>query len=314
MEYTRSGNESIAHARGFSTAAEMRAYYERNGYPGARKRETRESEEEAHTRTLETAARLRDRIAAHAPSARSDVLAAELATANTKAERRDAVNRFMAAQRSPEEAREEARFHAFLRSPGHERAYEARFAPQQESALGQGGAIVPPRFSAAVIHAAKEFSNLLRDFEVWESAHGETYTRATYSQFSPGQAQTENTNWTQGPAVTYGQQSWGYCPTYVADYTATYQLLRDSFAYPDAAEGSGFNSDSYLRPDVNGAVGGFPQSAPVVKPTSAAAFAAHVAAVLGEGIGRAIAPAATAVFAAISAQGAWAAGNSGGYV
>lgn len=238
-----------------------------------------------------------------APSVRSDALAASLATARTRSERRDAVRRFMEAQKSPEDAR----FTQWLRGQGHGRAYEDR--AMGEASLTTGGALVPERFSDSVIRQMKEFDGILRHAELWRSDYGEAYERPVTAQFSTAATATENAAFTEGPYPTIGHQPWAVCPTYAASFVASNQLVQDAFTYTTPA-GPGFTA--FEGADSTYGVLSPPQ-APDVN-LSNAGLDDFVSSALGESLGRAIAPVAqTALYAAISGVGANS-GQNGGYV
>ena len=149
------------------------------------------------------AARAKSAVESHAPTLRSDILAAELRTATSKAERRDAVRRFEESQpRTPEDIR----FVNWLRSTGHERAFESRAAG--EGTGSAGGFWVPTRFYADVIYYMREYDGFLKAFEPWESSHGEAYNRVAYSEFTAASAVSENSPITEGPEPTMYQQAW----------------------------------------------------------------------------------------------------------
>jgi hypothetical protein len=228
---------------------------------------------------------------AHQPSARSDALHAELGTAKTRAERRDAVSRFMAEQ-------------------------EQRAAG--EGTGSAGGNLVPTLWNAAVIRLMRDYDGLMRDFEYWETGDGAPYTRAIAAQFSAAATQTEGNAFTDGPYPTLTQQAWGDAPTYAASYTASNQLAQDAFRTPNAiASGGGNYAETVMVPvDAGGQLtssGASQQLAPISSVTPDQAMDAFVASVLGESLGRALAPVARdALYAAIVAQGA--VSDSGGFL
>jgi HK97 family phage major capsid protein len=217
MYDNRSADEQIATARGFKSAAEMRSYFERNGFPGQK----RMSEDELHARDLEIAKSIQ--ALKDVPTARSQALTAELATAKTRSERRDAVRRFEAAQRTPREAR----FSSWLRAREHSWAFEDRAA--SEGTPTAGGNLVPPGFNKSIVHYMRDFDSLYGSFEVWDSDDfGSTVVRPVYTQFSAASTDTENAVIAEGPEPVIAQQSWPLCPTYAATYTASFQLVDDA--------------------------------------------------------------------------------------
>jgi HK97 family phage major capsid protein len=217
--HNRSTDEHIAEARGFTSVTEMRGYFERNGYPGQK----RVGEADLHARDLRIAQDLQAQMSAEAPSARSDALSAELATAKTKGERRDAVNRFMASQRTPQEAR----YVSWLRAREHSYAFEDRAAG--EGTGSAGGDLIPPGFNADIIHYMRDYDSLFGAFEVWQSDDfGGPVVRPAYSQFSGAATDTEGTAFTEGPAPLIANQQFGDAPTYAASYRASFQLVDDA--------------------------------------------------------------------------------------
>lgn len=234
------------------------------------------------------------------PSVRSDVFAAEMRTARTRAERREAIDRFMSSQRSAEEAR----FAAWLAAPEHGRSFEDR-------AIGEAGsALVPPSFYNSLIHQLKEFDGLLKATETWTSPHGEEVQRPVYSEFSSASAQaTEGTAFTEGPYPVLAQQEWPQASTYAASFVASFQLVQDAFNYTTPASAWNPLNDEGGSPEI-GTVNANP--APVVNPHNVG-LDAMVSSALGESLGRAIAPVAqTALYSTISGVGA--ASGAGGYV
>lgn len=158
-------------------------------------------------------------------SARSDVLAAELRTARTKNERREARRRFFSEQRDTNEAR----FSAWLRQPEHGRAYEDR--AMGEAAGTAGGFLVPQRWLDNVIHEMKEYDALLNGVEEWRSDDfGNATLRPIYSQFGESAAVGENpaTAITMMPAPVLAQQSWPLAPSYASQFVASIQLREDA--------------------------------------------------------------------------------------
>lgn len=287
---TRTVDEYIARARGFDSVDEFRA---------ARNPKAPTSDEDLLRQARELGI---------TPGARSDVLSAELATAKTRSERRDAVNRFMASQRSPEEAR----FTSWLRSDGHEMIPESR--AMGEGTGSSGGNLVHPRFSDMVIHYAREYDGILKACELWETEHGEAYNRAAYSEFAAGATATENVAFTDGPFPTIAQQAWPQASTFAASYVASFQLIQDAFRETlPTSNSTWFNDSPYIQPGGSTAYQGKAGSAPFTNPTAAPQLDTLVSAALGESLGRAIAPvASTALYAMITAQGA--VSDSGGYV
>jgi len=202
----------------------------------------------------------------------------------------------------------EARFREWLASPDASIALSSRAAG--EGSGSAGGFTVPERFNANLIHQLREYDGLLSGFEVWNSSDGEITNRPVYSQFSSAVAQTENASFTDGPAPTLTQQAWGIAPTYAASFTPSFQLVQDAFNYPVETSG-GFNVFEGADPKY-GVMR--PPSAPVVGNIGNRTLDEWVAAMLGESMGRVIAPVAqSALYAGIAAVGA-ASGADGGYL
>jgi hypothetical protein len=214
----------------------------------------------------------------------------------------------MNAQPTPEEAR----FSAFLRSPIHARAYEARFAPGAEGTGSTGGYTVPQRFLADVVHQMRESQTLLKAYELWESEHGEVTNRPTYAQFATaGSSLSENTQVTANPAITFAQQAWPLAPTYSAEIVVSNQLLMDAFRYPDLSTGNFGASGIERNPN---SVVYEAEGAPVINGYRNDSLDALIASNLGEALGRSLAPVAqTALYSTISGVGA-SSGQNGGYL
>ena len=188
---------------------------------------------------------------------------------------------------------DEARFREWLARPESSVAFGVRAA--SEGTGSAGGFMVPARFNADLIHALREYDGLLSAFELWNSPDGEVTNRPVYSQFSPAVAQTENASFTDGPYPTLAQQAWGLAPTYAASFTPSFQLVQDAFNYPNVTSGDSM---------------GIERSNPFDNRT----LDEWVAAMLGESMGRVIAPVAqAALYAAITAVGA-ASDAAGGYL
>lgn len=247
------------------------------------------------TRDAERAKAISAAVEAHAPSLRSDILSAELRTAKTRSERRDAVRRFEASQLPPEEARAEASFKRWLRDGGH--SWFTRAAG--ESTGTAGGYTVPQRWSAELIRLMKDYGGaLLSQFELWESPDGNPTVRPVGSAFTAAAAQTENNAITYGPDAVFGQQNWANdCPTYAASTRVSNQLVMDAFRLPAAHEGGWDIGERF--PDAS---------------SDNRTLDELVMSMLAESLGRVLAPVATTgVYSAINAQGANS-GQNGGYV
>jgi hypothetical protein len=188
---------------------------------------------------------------------------------------------------------DEARFREWLARPEASIAFSARAAG--EGTGSAGGYAVPQRLNADLIHALREYDGLLSAFELWNSPDGEVTNRPVYSQFSPAVAQVENASFTDGPMPSLNQQAWGLAPTYAASFTPSFQLVQDAFNYPNVTSGDSM---------------GIERSDPFANRT----LDQWVAAMLGESVGRVIAPAAqTALMAGITTVGATS-GGAGGYL
>lgn len=167
-------------------------------------------------------------------TARSDLLAAQLRTAMTKTERRDAVQSFMSSQASPEDVRAMTRadqdLRAFIRGARNTNLYESRAAG--EATAGAGAELVPPGFATSVIRYLKEYDGVLSDVEDLETPHGEAWKRPQVSAFTAaGAAVTENNQVPDGSAslVAFaGQQAFGQTPSYAALLITSFQVLQDA--------------------------------------------------------------------------------------
>jgi hypothetical protein len=268
--------QQIAEARRMSVREVRQRAYEMETRVDGGIRETRSSgltEGELHQRDLARASRLREQFASE--------------PVKPVSQRSAAINRAANA----DEVRE---LNAWLAAPQHARIFENRAAA--EATGSAGGFTVPPRFSSALIHQLREFDGFLNAFELWESPHGEAFTRPSYSQFSTAVAQTsENTSFTDGPYPVLTNQAWPLAPTYAASFTASYQLVQDAFIEGQTRRGGSFNADN----------SGAPQNR---------ALDEWVSAALGESLGRVIAPVGSAaLYAGIAAVGATS-GQNGGYI
>ena len=218
----RSENEAIAEARGFSSAAEMRAFFKENGYPGEKRvgsapEGRRSVEDAAHARDLEIFRKYQGAEPVNAPSARSEALGEELRTARTKAERDRAVDRFMASQKSPDEVR----FAQWLQSPGHELRAAA------ESAPSAGGYLVPPGWYQQALHLAREYSGIMAGWDAFETTVGAATVQPSYSAYTATTNVSENAQVTDGPYSVIGQRSWPAAKVYSGSVTASFQLVQD---------------------------------------------------------------------------------------
>ncbi len=164
-------------------------------------------------------------------------------------------------------------------------------------ALARSARLTPVVWNAALIRQAKEYSGLLNAFELWESEHGQAAERPVALFQTAGTAATENSTFTAGPDAVLSHQPWGIAPTYAASTRVSNQLIQDAFVAGITPQGG-----------VGGSVrfGDVPSS-----PT----LDDMLRSLLGESLGRVLAPVATTAFyAAINAAGAWSAGNSGGFL
>lgn len=218
-------DDTIAQARGFNSVTEMRDYFERNGYPGAKGKgasntpavETRYTAEEIKAQDLAIANAVKSLTASDSPSARSQALTEELRTARTKAERDRAVDRFMAAQPNPEEAR----FSAWLRNPGHE------YRAMTENTGSNGGYIVPTGFFRELMHLTREYSGIMAGWGEFSTPLGSAIVQPSYSAFTSGTITAEGSPVADGPYSVIGQRSWPEAPIYSGSVTASLQLVQD---------------------------------------------------------------------------------------
>jgi hypothetical protein len=267
--------QQIAEARRISVREVRQRAYEMETRVDGGVLETRSSsDDERHQRDLARASRLREQFASE--------------PVKPVSQRSAAINRAATA----DEVRE---LNSWLAAPQQAEAYEARSA--SETTGSAGGYLLPLRFNAALIHQLREYDSFLKNFELWESADGEVYTRPVYSQFGSAVAQTENATFTDGPYPVLTNQAWSLASTYASSFTASYQLVQDALfeSKNRVGGGGGFNTDN----------SGAPQNRTLDEWVSGA---------LGESLGRVIAPTASAaLYAGITAVGATS-GQNGGYV
>ena len=167
-------------------------------------------------------------------SARQDILAAQLRTAMTKAERRNAVKQFQTPEARGDRAALNAELRAFLLSQRE----ETRAAG--EGTNSAGGYIAPPGFSDEIVRLLKDYDGIISDVEDLPTVHGQTWKRPQVSSLVvSGSALSENTAATDATSTLVsfpGQQSFGITPTYVALLSASLQLIQDAF-HQDISDG-----------------------------------------------------------------------------
>ena len=247
-------------------------------------------------------------------STRSDALAAQLAVLRSKAERREAVARFESGQMTTEDARAAQAFRSWLRTPGYGRAFEAR--AMGEGTGSTGGFSVPKRWNADLIRATREYSGLLNGFELWNSGHGEAYERPVAIPQTAGVVQTENTTFTEGPDMVFSHQPWPQCPLYAASTRISNQVIADAYnGATTPSNGVGGYTALPANPSHQPvSPGPYSIPAPSVDGNDSPTLDALVVSMLGESLGRVVAPvAATSLYAAINTVGASSAQN-GGYI
>lgn len=301
METSTKETRDIAAARGFASAEKMREFYERNGWPGSRKSPVRPaassvSEEERHARDMAI-------YHQHAPSIRSDILGAELRAARTPRERREAIRKFEETQKGLEARRN---FDLWLRGTA-----VGGTETRAMSESGNAGDLVFEKFVGDVIYQAKECAAFLSAAEHWESADGNETVRPIASSFTAGNAQDEGTAATDGPYPVLGEgQSWPQCPTFTTANSVSWQLQQDAFRLPMPTEDK---QRWHNAPHVSH-TGSVAYSAPFIDGPENDAYDAYLSKLMGEALGRKLAPVAqSALYAMISGVGATSGGN-GGYV